>query len=121
LSCNTTPQEYNFTTKQGATETFTINYTDENGDPVDVSSWDPKMDVRTDYLDSQPTALFTLTDGDGIDMTNADTGVIVVTISATRTTLMVDVKYKYDLELTSGSTVDRIIQGTIVSDKQVTD
>lgn len=116
-------QDYNFEVDQGATHTFTLTYKDSSGNAIDLSSYTPQMDVRDGFLnDVGSTLIFSLTAGDGLDMTNASTGIIVVTINSTRSALLVNSDYRYDIEIDAGGgVITRLIQGKISVDKQVTD
>lgn len=110
---------YNPIVDQGSTFAFTINYKDPNGVGIDLSGHTIKMDVREGYKDS--TLMFSLTNGSGIDMTSAATGVLIVTMSVAQTELLVDEVYRYDIEATLSGITTRLLQGEITSSRQVTD
>lgn len=115
-------QDYSFDIDQGSTHTFSLTYKDSSGNAVDLSSHTPQMDVRDKFLnDTGSNLLFSLTDGDGIDTTNASTGTLAITINATRSALLVDAEYRYDLEIEDSGVITRLIQGKISVKKQVTD
>jgi len=124
MSTSQIPQPTDLHVLQGQTETITSTYTDESDVAVDLSSYTiARMTVATGYLnDLTRTVLFTLTQADGIDLTNALTGVVVVTMSSTRTSLLTDRNYFYDLELEDGSgDVIRLIWGKIYVQPETTD
>jgi len=106
---------------QGATFTTTVTY----GDPsVAISAYTTaRMSVATDYKNATSrTVVFTLSESDGISLTNASTGKVVVTLSATRTGLLTDLNYLYDLELEdSDGKVLRLIYGKLYIKPEVTD
>jgi hypothetical protein len=117
----TSDEVFHDTIKQGATYSITLTLTDENDQVQDYSGFTPKMQVRKDFLDNDETAVFTLTSGDGIDMTNADDGLVVVTISAARSALLTSPRYLFDLEMKNGDFIERVFQGRFTVSKQVTD
>lgn len=110
---------YDFDLDQGATHSFTLTYADSNGTGIDLSAHTITMDVRAGFKDS--TLQFTLTNGSGIDMTNAATGILVVTISATQSGALSDDVYRYDIEADLAGTVTRLVQGEITVSREVTD
>lgn len=110
---------YDFPVDQGATHSFTLTYTDSAGDPIDLSGHTVKMEVRKGFKDS--ALAFTLANGSGVDMTNAATGVLLVTMSAAQTGALEDDVYRYDLEVTLSGVVTRLVQGEITVNREVTD
>jgi hypothetical protein len=117
----TSDEIFTDTLKQGSTYTLTLNLEDENKVAEDWSGWTPKMQLRTDFKDNQGVAALTLTSGSGIDMTDADTGVVIITITAAQTGALTAAYYLFDLEMTSGTTIERVLQGKFIVSKQVTD
>lgn len=109
---------YNMTVDKAATHSFTLTYQDANGDPIDLSAHSVRMDVREGYVNSD--LVFSLTNGLGIDMTNATSGVLLITMTPAQTVLLVEDIYKYDLKINSAGVVTRLIQGKINSIRQVT-
>ena len=110
---------YDFEVDQGSTHSFTLTYQDANGSGIDLSAHTITMDVRVGFKDS--TKAFTLSNGSGIDMTNAATGIIVVTISATQSGALNDDVYRYDIEADLAGVVTRLVQGEITVSREVTD
>ena len=111
---------YDIEVDQGADHSFTINYADSNGTPIDLTDYSYRMDVRVGLKDSE--LLFTLTEGDGIDASGEATGTILVTINNMRTGLLQNLVYRYDLEITSpGGVVTRLIEGSVTAKPEVTD
>jgi hypothetical protein len=109
-----TPALYNTTAYCGATwdKTFTATV---DGTPVNWTGFTGRMQVK-EHLNS--TAVLTLTTGAGITMGGA-AGTVVVAMTATQTAITPGT-YRYDLELTNGTTVYRLVEGKIVFDGQVT-
>jgi hypothetical protein len=123
--------KYNFTLEQGATIKFELQYKDSNGDPIDLTGYSGRMQIRPDYADNTKTSYLYLSssiadDGTGLNFnglngtTSPVSGAIGVFISAvTSSTLNFDTAY-YDVEIESGSIVSRLLQGTIKLSREVT-
>ena len=92
---------------QGATfdKTFTVT---EAGVALNLTGYTSAMQVR-EAADST-AYLVSLTSGTGITL-GGTAGTIVVTIGASASSAIPAGSYAYDLELTSGGTVTRLLQG----------
>jgi hypothetical protein len=101
------PGIYDLVCPQGATFDKTFTWT-IGGTAVDLTGYTAALQVRT-YADSSAT-LVSLTNGSGITL-GGTAGTIGVAISAAVTTGLDAGSYAYDLELYSGSTVTRLLQG----------
>jgi hypothetical protein len=117
--------KYSFVIEQGATVDFGIQYRDSNNNPVDLTNYSGKMQIRSGYADSNPTTYATLSsslaaDGTGLNFSNAISGSIGVYISAASSSAFTFGSAYYDLEITSGSVVTRLIEGQIRLSQQVT-
>lgn len=101
------PGLYNITCPQGATwdRTFTVNV---GGSPLNLTGYTAAMQVR-ESADAS-TALVSLTNGSGISL-GGTAGTIAVTISSTASAAIASGSYTYDLELNSGSTITRLLEG----------
>jgi hypothetical protein len=112
-----TPATYNIACYQGATldKTFTCT---NNGTAVNWTGYTAKMQVRQ-YVNLADAAVLTLTTGSGIATLTSD-GKVTITITAAQTGAIPQGNYVYDLELTSGATVTRLLQGRFSVDGQVT-
>jgi hypothetical protein len=101
------PGTYDITCWQGATydKTFTIT---EAGVALNLTGYTSAMQVRS-AADSTAT-LVSLTSGSGITL-GGTAGTIVVAITASQSSAIPAGSYAYDLELTSGGTVTRLLQG----------
>jgi hypothetical protein len=114
-----TPAQHNFTLYQGATLTKTWNYKDgATNTNINWTGWTGKMQVRQ-YVNTTDDAVLTLTTGSGI-ATLSSNGNVTITISATQSGAITAGNYYYDIELTSGTTVERVASGRIQVDGQVT-
>ena len=116
--------KYNFTIEQGTTTSFDLQYTDSNGDPLNLTGYSAKLQVRPNYADLTETVYLTLSsslegDGSGIIITPTS-GSIKIHMSATKTDSLTFEEAMYDLELYSGSYTTRLIEGKFKVKKSVT-
>jgi len=111
--------QYNIVVEQGATFKLTITYKDSEGDPIDLTNTDARMEIRQEYTSSAP--LVTIDNSEvgggtanisGILMGGA-AGTIVIIISETETkALTAPATNVYDLELISqDGAITRLIEG----------
>lgn len=107
---------YNGVIDQGATWTLNIVYYDYNNVPVNLTGYTARLQLRSKY---DSTAVLTLSTGSGITITGP-TGEIAIVGTAVQTELIPAGIYVYDLELTSGSEITRLIQGQMTVRAQVT-
>lgn len=109
---------YNATIDQGSIWNVTLVYKDSNNVPVNLTGYTAAMQLRQNYNSELADLTLTTANG-GITITGA-TGTIVISATATQTGLLTPGFYVYDLELTSGSNISRLIQGQITVAEQVT-
>jgi hypothetical protein len=118
--------KYSFIIEQGSTVDFTIVYNDSNGNPVNLSQYGSKMQIRQTY-GSAP--LLTLSsslnaDGTGLNMSNAVSGAIEIYIASCTSSMLTFNEAIYDLDIISGSSacpiVTRILEGKVKLSKEVT-
>lgn len=111
---------YNFKIDQGSTFERTLTFTeDDNVTPRDFTGYTWRMQIRK-YL-SDTVVLIELTSENGrIDISNQDTGVVVLNISATDTTDLDFSNAVYDLESVNGAIVQRELKGKVKLSKEVT-
>ena len=126
--------KYNFIIEQGSTFQLNLQYKDSNGDPVDLTDYTGRLQIRPSV--QSDTVYLTLSsslqsDGTGLNFsgsnndqppTSGSIGVIIA--SCTSSMLTFDGDAYYDLEIYSGSgdcpyTV-RIIEGRVQLSKEVT-
>ena len=127
--------QYSFIIEQGATVDFRIDYTDSNGDAVDLTNYEARMQIRnakggTTLYASLSSSLDAC--GSGLNMTPTSasvtlpksSGSIGVFISAASSSAFTFDRAYYDLEIYSGSgnctRVDRILEGRVKLSKEVT-
>ena len=123
--------KYSFVIEQGATVNFEIQYRDSNNNPVNLTGCSGKMQIRSSYADNNPVTYATLSsslaaDGTGLNFSGSNgttplsSGSIGVFISAASSSVFTFNTAYYDLELTSGSIITRLIEGQIRLSQQVT-
>ncbi len=122
---------YSFTIEQGTTINFEVQYTDSGSNPINLTGYSGKMQIRSNFANDQPTTYATLSsslasDGTGLNFSGSagtnppSSGSIGIYISAASSSAFTFTKAKYDLEITSGSTVTRLLQGVVTLSKEVT-
>jgi phage tail sheath gpL-like len=109
---------YNTTIDQGSVWSVVLVYTDSNDAPVNLTGYTASMQLRQNY--NSATADLTLTTANGGITIVGATGTITINATATQTGLLESGFYVYDLELTSGSNISRLIQGQLTVAEQVT-
>jgi hypothetical protein len=114
------PGRYDLTIYQGAT--FDLTMTWRQGTPlapVNLTGYTARMQLRE--TTGSPTTVLSLTsaNGGGITLGGA-AGTIALNVSATVTAAMAPGTYLYDLELVSGATVTRLVEGRAVVSPEVT-
>jgi hypothetical protein len=111
----------------GSTVNFTIIYTDSNGDPINLSQYNSKMQIRpypgsSDVIVTLSSSLNS--DGTGLNMTNAASGAIGIYIASCTSSMFTFGEASYDLDIISGSGrcpyVNRILEGKVKLSKEVT-
>jgi hypothetical protein len=121
--------KYSFTIEQGATTNFEIQYKDSGSNPINLAGYSAKMQLRTS-VDANEVVLNLSSslepDGTGLNLSGSNgsttllSGSIGVVISAFTSSLLSFDTAVYDLELTSGSVVTRLLEGTVRLSKNVT-
>ena len=127
---------YSFTIEQGATTDFELVYRDSNSNPVDLTGYQAKMQLK-DSIGGSSTFLTlssSLTpDGTGLNLngsggnnaskplTSGSIGIFISHVTSSNLTFGTAV---YDLEIVSGSgntaVVTRLLQGKVNLSKEVT-
>ena len=111
------PGKYNFVCPQGATFSKQLTW-EIDGDPVDLTTYTARMQVREKYSSANPIVSLTTENG-GITL-GGDEGTIDIEINSTTTAGIVAKEYVYDLELVSSSVVTRLIEGKFIVTPEVT-
>jgi hypothetical protein len=131
MSCNafTGAPRYTFIIEQGSTTNFEVRYLDDSSNPIDLSGYQARMQLRP-TVDSD-TILLSLssslqTDGTGLNMSGStgvlplSSGSIGVYISAATSSALTFSEAVYDLEISNATTVTRLLQGKIKLSREVT-
>jgi len=103
----------NLVIDQGSTFSTDLNLTDENGDPLSLTGYSANSQVRKWYSSSNVSATFTTS-------VNTATAIITLSLTANQTSNLDSGRYVYDVEITDGTTVSRIVEGIITVTPQVT-
>jgi hypothetical protein len=111
---------YPITIHQGATYTLTLTWR-ENGNPVDLTNWSARMQVRRRHKDETAWISLTSAPGGGIVL-GGPAGTISIRIEAAATAALPAPQtgvYDLELEHTDG-TVRRILEGIVRVTPEVT-
>lgn len=123
---------YSFTIEQGATLNFELAYKDSDSNPVDLTGYQGRMQIRPTV--GSDTIYITLSssledDGTGLNFSGSDglnpptSGTIGIFISAESSSALDFGEAVYDLELATGSdypVVTRLLEGRVKLSKNVT-
>jgi len=126
---------YSFVIEQGTTVNFEIQYKDSNNNPIDLTDYAGKLQIRSGYADSSSTIYLTLSssinpDGTGLNFSGSNgstppsSGSIGIYIASCTSSALTFSEAFYDLEIYSGSgdcayTV-RLLEGKVKLSKEVT-
>ena len=122
--------KYSFIIEQGATTDFEIVWKDSTGTRINLSNYQARMQIRSDY-GANGTLYASLSssldpDGTGLNLSGSNgtnplsSGSIGIFISAASSSAFDFSEARYDLEVVSGSYVTRLIEGKIRLNKEVT-
>lgn len=109
---------HDFVCEQGATFQREITWLDSSSSPVNNTGYSARMQVRSTI--SAPTTLLSISTATGEIVLGGSNGKITITVPATTTASIAAGCYVYDLEMVSGITVYRILQGSFKVDAEVT-
>jgi len=110
---------YNIIADQGSTFTRQLTWNDSAGSAVNLTGYTARMDIRSS-IDAAGAAVLSLTTTNGRIVLGGSAGTINLTAEATATQAVEAGNYVYDLEVVSGSTVTRLIQGSFTLRGEVT-
>jgi hypothetical protein len=111
-----TPGRYNITAYQGATYDLSMTWS-VGGTAVNLTNYTAAMQVRESV--SAGSAIISLTSSSGITL-GGTAGTIALNIPAATMGSAPAGSYVYDLELNSGGTITRLMQGTFQIEAEVT-
>jgi hypothetical protein len=123
--------KYSFTLEQGVTTILEFQYKDADENPIDLTGYSGRMQIKSDYADNSPVTYATISsslavDGTGLDFSGSNgetpptSGSIGLYISAASSSAFNFDTAKYDLELYNGDQVIRLVEGTIKLSREVT-
>lgn len=113
---------YNIEIEQGATYSSTVQYTDDSGVPIDLTSCEIRLGIKDQITDT--TFLKFLDNGvnGGITVTNALQGTFRIYISPIETAAFTFNRAVYDLEVQfPNGDIERLIKGRVLVSREVTD
>lgn len=102
----------NLVIDQGATFSTDLSLTDESGDALQLSGYTANSQLRKWYTSANAVAFST--------SINVDSGVISLSLTANQTANLASGRYVYDVEITDGSTVSRVVEGIVTITPNVT-
>lgn len=103
----------NITVDQGTTFSTTVNLTDDNGDPIDLSGYTGRSQMRKHYTSSNSVS-FSVSLG-------SSNGTVILNLTSDQTANLTPGRYVYDVEITSSSNViSRIVEGIVTVTPEVT-
>ena len=103
----------------GGTFNPLLTWTDSSGNPINLTGYSVAMDIAPYAGSNFPIA--TLTNGNGISISNATAGQIQISMLPAQTITFNPQNAVFDLQLTSsGGEVDYLLQGNIVIQQMVT-
>jgi hypothetical protein len=103
----------NIVVDQGTTFSTTISLTDDNGDPIDLTGYTGRSQMRKHYTSSNSQS-FTVS-------LNSTEGTVALSLTAAQTANLTAGRYVYDVEVVSGANVvSRIIEGIVTVTPEVT-
>lgn len=95
-------EETNFKVVQGDTFVIQVTYEDPNGDPIDLTSFSARMDVRNEPGGKILCASITNDNGISIDGSN---GILTITLSPSQTRRLTTPSAAYQLQIISTSDI----------------
>ena len=104
----------NLTVDQGTSFTSDVTVKDANGNPFNLAGYTARAKLAKGYASTRTRTDFTTTIA-----SDAASGVVTLTLSATQTSALEDTRYVYDLEIQTGDVVTRVIEGVISVRPQV--
>jgi hypothetical protein len=102
----------NLVIDQGATFSTSMTLEDVNGDYLQLGGYTANSQIRKWYTSSNAAAVFAV---------SADnTGTLTLSLSANQTSSLASGRYVYDVILSSGNVVSRVVEGIVTVTPKVT-
>jgi hypothetical protein len=121
--------KYNIKVDQGSTRDFYVRPKQPGGEPFDFDGYGARMQIRQTFESATPLLELTTANG-GItfptaaqmlaDWSRDEDGWLKVSMTATQTTAITAGTYVYDIEVYTGTFVQRVIEGSIQFRREVT-
>lgn len=105
----------NLTIDQGATFSSDVTVKDAQGNAFNLTGYTAVAKLAKGFASTKTRTNMTTSIA-----TDATTGVVTLSLTATETSALDAERYVYDLEITSGAAVTRVIEGIITVRPQVT-
>ena len=105
----------NLTVDQGTSFTSDVTVKDANGNAFDLTGYTANAKMAKGFASTRTRTTITTTVA-----ADATTGVVTLSLSSTVTAGLDAERYVYDLEITKGTEVTRVIEGLITVRPQVT-
>lgn len=103
----------NLVVDQGSTFVTTLNLTDADDIPLDLTSYTGSSQLRKHYTSSNSTSFTVATGG--------NTGVITLSLSANTTANLAAGRYMYDVEIAdSSNNITRVVEGIVTVTPNIT-
>lgn len=115
--------KFNIIIQQGATFKLHLTLKDSGNVLIDLTGCTARMEIKSNYADLAGAAIVSITEtlnSQGQLVLGGAAGTIDILILATHTDTLLAESYFYDLELQTGTDVERIMQGNALVDPQVT-
>lgn len=102
----------NLVIDQGATFSTDLTLTDENGDALNLVGYTANSQIRKWYTSTNSVSFST--------STNTNSGTVTLSLTANQTASLTAGRYVYDVEISDGTTISRIVEGIITVTPNVT-
>lgn len=109
---------YDISTEQGSTLSRVVTYTNDEGNPVNLTGYTARMQVRPRATSS--LAYLSLTSASGGITLGGTTGTITILVDGSVTSEIPSGNYVYDLEVANGAYVDKVMGGDFTLSAEVT-
>lgn len=109
---------HDFICDQGATFTASMTYLSADGTPVNLTGYTARMGIREKIDDIEE--VFRATTENGHITLGGSAGTVSINIAANHTSEFPSGELLYDLELVTGATVIRLVQGCFTVDPEIT-
>ena len=98
---------------QGTDFSITVDVTQADGAPLNLTGYSAAAQIRKTYGSSNVSAVFTTS-------ISAAAGQVTLSLTDTQTSVLTAGRYVYDLNITSGSTTTRVVEGQAIITPGVT-